>query len=321
MSRARAASKTSRAVKPRKTRQSSPRMSPQVVIVTGMSGAGKSTALHALEDAGFETVDNLPVALLHAVVAAGGGTQRPLAVGIDVRTRDFDAAQLLAAREAMRQHARLQINIVFLDCDNEILGQRYTETRRPHPLADDLPVSVGVETERRLLAPLREHCDLMIDTSRLAPGDMRRILLGQFGHETQRRMQVFLMSFAYRNGLPRDADLVLDVRFLKNPHYVPGLRHKTGLDRQVGAYIAEDPALQTFLDRATAMLEPLLPLYAHEGKSYLTIAVGCTGGQHRSVYVVERLRSWLSGRDVNFDVRHRDLPATRPAPRQTARKG
>jgi UPF0042 nucleotide-binding protein len=280
----------------------------QVVLVTGMSGAGKSSALHALEDAGFETVDNLPVALLQAVSTAGQ-TQRPLAVGIDVRTRDFDASQLLAARDALRKCGPLTVSIVFLDCDNEVIGRRYTESRRPHPLADDLPVAVGVEMERRLLGPLREACDLMIDTSRLAPADLQRILVGQFGHGRERAMHVFLMSFSYRHGLPRDADLVFDVRFLKNPHYVPELKARTGLDRAVGAYIAQDPALATFLDRATGMLSPLLPLYAKEGKSYLTIAVGCTGGQHRSVYVVERLRRWLADQGVAFDVRHRDLPA------------
>jgi UPF0042 nucleotide-binding protein len=240
----------------------------RVVVVTGMSGAGKSSALHALEDGGFETVDNLPVALLPAVVSARG-TGRPLAVGIDVRTRDFDAAALLAARDTLQQRTACRIEIVFLDCDSEVIGRRYTETRRPHPLADDLPVADGIEMERRLLAPLR------------------------------------------------DADLVFDVRFLKNPHYVDALRPLSGLDKPVGTYIAKDPALSTFLGRATAMLAPLLPLYAREGKSYLTIAVGCTGGQHRSVYVVERLRQWLARQSIAFDVRHRDLPAHQSRGRAT----
>ncbi len=280
----------------------------RVTIVTGMSGAGKSSALRALEDSGFETVDNLPVALLSAVAGAGDG---PLAVGIDVRTRDFDATQLVATLNHLRQSTSLPVSIVFLDCDTEILCQRYTETRRPHPMADDLPVAVGVETERRLLAPLREQAELLIDTSRLAPGDLKRILLGQYGGAAQRPLQVFLMSFGYRYGLPRDADLVFDVRFLKNPHYVPELRALSGVDSDVAAFIARDPALAPFLDRLEQFLEPLLALYHAEGKSYLTIAVGCTGGQHRSVYVIERLKAWLAGKNRPLNVRHRDIYASR----------
>jgi UPF0042 nucleotide-binding protein len=278
---------------------------PRLVVVTGMSGAGKSTALHALEDIGFESVDNLPVALFHAVVAAGD--DRSIAIGVDARTRDFDAVQLLRTLDALRQHTRLAISVVFLDCDSEILGQRYTESRRPHPLADEAPVAVGIDIERRLLAPLREHVDLMVDTSRLAPGDLKRIIQGQFGRDAGRHIRVFLMSFGYRHGLPRDADLVFDVRFLKNPHYEKSLKPLTGLDPAVGRFIEQDPAARAFLDRLQGLLEPLIPLYEREGKSYLTIAVGCTGGQHRSVYIVERLKAWLASRNLPFEVRHRDI--------------
>lgn len=283
---------------------STPQGPRRVVIVTGMSGAGKSSALRALEDSGFETVDNLPVALLNAVVTAGNG---PLAVGIDVRTRDFDAGQLVEVIGALRQKTGVPISIVFLDCDSDVLGRRYTETRRPHPLADDLPITVGIETERRLLAPLHEQAELLIDTSRLAPADLKRTLTGHYKHAAQRQMRVFLMSFGYRNGLPRDADLVFDVRFLKNPHYEPELKPLTGMDGEVAAFIAKDAALAPFIDHLTALLEPLLPLYEAEGKSYLTIAVGCTGGQHRSVYVIERLKAWLAGKNRPFDLRHRDV--------------
>jgi UPF0042 nucleotide-binding protein len=279
-----------------------------VTVVTGMSGAGKRTALRALEDSGFETVDNLPVALLRAIVTVG---DRPLAIGIDVRTRDFDVPQLAETLHLLRQTLGLPVSVVFLDCDTEVLCQRYTESRRPHPLADDLPVAVGVETERRLLAPLREQAELLVDTSRLAPADLKRILVGQYGGPTARPLQVFLMSFGYRYGLPRDADLVFDVRFLKNPYYDPLLRPHSGMDREVAAFIAGDGALAPFLDHLVKLLEPLLPLYEAEGKSYLTIAVGCTGGQHRSVYVVERLKAWLDGKNRSFNVRHRDIYASR----------
>ena len=282
-------------------------VTPRVVVVTGMSGAGKSAALHALEDAGFETVDNLPLALLSAVVSAGEGAHGSIAVGIDIRTRDFDATRLIATLDAMRTNAALSASIVFLDCDNEVIGQRYTESRRPHPLADDLPVSVGIETERRLLAPVREHADLVIDTSRLAPTDLKRILLGQYSGSKLRPLQIFLMSFGYRYGLPRDADLVFDVRFLKNPHYVAELKPLTGLNEEIAAFIANDASLSTFLDGLTRLLEPLLPLYEAEGKSYLTIAIGCTGGRHRSVAITERLgRSLRRTRGVELRVRHRD---------------
>ncbi len=281
----------------------------RVLVVSGMSGAGKSSALRALEDAGFETVDNLPVALLSAVVAAGQGN---LAVGIDARTRDFDADALLETLEKLRAATSLPIGIVFLDCDSEILTQRFSETRRPHPSAENLPVSEGIELERRLLAPLSEQAELRLDTSRLSAPDLRRILSGQYGTEA-RPLRVFLMSFGYRYGLPRDADLVFDVRFLKNPHYIPDLKAKTGLERPVGAYIEADAALAPFLEHLTALLDPLLPLYEAEGKSYLTIAVGCTGGQHRSVYVVERLKHWLADKGASFSVRHRDMEANRQA--------
>ena len=286
---------------------SSPR---RVLVVTGMSGAGKSSALRALEDAGYETVDNLPVALLDAVVAAGQGN---LAIGIDARTRDFDAAALLATIENTRAGTGLPIGIVFLDCDSEILNQRFSETRRPHPSAENLPVSEGIELERHLLAPLSEQAEMRIDTSKLSAADLKRILSGQYGGTEAQPLRVFLMSFGYRYGLPRDADLVFDVRFLQNPHYVPDLKAKTGLDRQVGVYIEKDAALATFLERLTALLDPLLPLYEAEGKSYLTIAVGCTGGQHRSVYTVERLKIWLADKGASFSVRHRDMETNRQA--------
>ncbi len=280
---------------------------PRVVVVTGMSGAGKSSALRALEDLHFETVDNLPLALLRAVARSGDHRRGPLAVGIDVRTRDFDAARLLSTIAELQRTAGVTVSIVFLDCDSEILSRRFTETRRPHPLADDLPVATAIEMERRLLTPLHDQADLVVDTSRLPPGELKRILAGQYAGEAKRTLKVFLTSFGFRNGLPRDADLVFDVRFLKNPHYEPDLRPQTGLDAPVGAYIEQDPALAPFINHLIQLLDPLLPLYEAEGKSYLTIAIGCTGGQHRSVYVVERLKAWLTSRGVIFDASHRDV--------------
>jgi RNase adapter protein RapZ len=279
---------------------------PRFVVVTGMSGAGKSVALQALEDVGFETVDNLPVALISAIVTAH--EDHSIAIGVDARTRDFDAQQLLAVIEGLRRHGKMKVGLVFVDADTDALVQRYTETRRPHPMAHERPIADGIEMERRLLAPMRSGVDLLVDTTRLAPADLKRIVQGQFSGTGQRRMQMFLMSFGFRHGLPREADQVLDVRFLKNPHYEPDLRPLTGLDPAVGAYIEKDPAAALFLERATALLEPLLPLYEREGKSYFTMAIGCTGGQHRSVYMVERLKRWFNTLGIPVDVRHRDIP-------------
>ncbi len=293
--------------KPKKAPARAEAPPPRVVVVTGMSGAGKSSALRALEDLHFETVDNLPLALLRAVARSGDHRRGPLAVGIDVRTRDFDAARLLAIIDELERTAGAAVSIVFLDCDSEILSRRFTETRRPHPLADDLPVAAAIEMERRLLTPLHDQADLVVDTSRLPPGDLKRILAGQYAGSAKRALKVFLTSFGYRNGLPRDADLVFDVRFLRNPHYETDLRPLTGLDPPVGAFIEHDSALAPFIDHLTQLLDPLLPLYEAEGKSYLTIAVGCTGGQHRSVYVVERLKAWLAERGITFDTSHRDV--------------
>ena len=283
----------------------------KLLIVTGLSGAGKSAALHALEDLGFDIIDNLPVAMLDAVVTAA--EDNSLAIGIDVRTRGFDALHLLNVLEAISKTRGIKGGIVFLDCDNDILSRRFTETRRPHPLADDTPLSVAIETERGLLAPLREQADLSIDTSRLLPAELKRILIGQYGSSERRALRVFLTSFGFRHGVPRDADLVFDVRFLKNPHYVETMKDKTGLDADVAAYIGEDPSLEPFIERLQDFIAPLLPLYEAEGKSYLTIAVGCTGGQHRSVYVTERLKAYLADIGLEPDVRHRDIHFNRNA--------
>jgi RNase adapter protein RapZ len=278
------------------------------VVVTGLSGAGKSVALQALADVGFETVDNLPVALINAVVTAD--EDHSIAVGVDARTRDFDSGRLLAVIDELRRQNKMNVSLVYIDADTDALVQRYTETRRPHPMAIERPLADGIDMERQLLSALSAGIDLRVDTSKLTPADLKRIVQGQFGTAQKRRMQVFLVSFGYRNGLPRDADVVLDVRFLKNPHYVPELRPLTGLEPAVGQYIECDSATELFWARTTAWLEPLLPLYEREGKSYFTLAIGCTGGQHRSVYIVERLKTWLKALGIPIDVRHRDLPRT-----------
>lgn len=286
----------------------------RVLLVTGMSGAGHSSALKALEDMGYEAVDNLPLSLLPSLVRHEAAAHQPLAIGIDIRTRDFGAAPFLAALDPLASNTGVDLRVVFLDCEDELLRRRYTETRRRHPLAGDRPVIDGIRLERERVSPLRQRADLVIDTSALKVADLRRLLQGHFALDAAPGVSVFVTSFSYRNGLPRDADLVFDVRFLENPHYIPELRNLTGLDAAVGAYIEADPGFAPFLKRLTQLLLPLLPRYDREGKSYLTIAIGCTGGQHRSVYIAERLADWLRRQGKQVGIGHREIaPARAPA--------
>jgi len=284
----------------------------RVLLVTGMSGAGHSSALKALEDLGYEAVDNLPLSLLPSLVSPGPGAHPPLAIGIDVRTRDFGIAPFLAAFDRLAGTSGVDLRVVFLDCEDELLRRRYTETRRRHPLAGDRPVIDGIRLERERVSPLRERADLVIDTSALTVADLRRLLHRHFALDAAPGVSVFVTSFSYRNGLPRDADLVFDVRFLDNPHYDPVLRPLSGLDPTVAARIEADPGFAPFFERLMALLLPLLPRYDREGKSYLTIAIGCTGGQHRSVHVAERLAGALREHGQRVGLGHRDMvPAQR----------
>jgi UPF0042 nucleotide-binding protein len=279
----------------------------RVVIITGMSGAGKTMALKALEDLGWEAVDNLPLSLVGSLVRPGDGVPRPLAVGVDVRTRDFGVAPVLDTIDRLMAQDGLDVHLVFLDCADDVLCRRFTETRRPHPLAVDRPLVDGIRHERSLVSALAARADVTIDTTNQPPAEFRRILAGHFALDQGRGLVVFVTSFAYRNGLPREADLVLDARFLANPHYVPELRPLTGRDPAVAEYVAADPVFPVFFDSLTRLLEPLLPRFAAEGKSYLTIAIGCTGGRHRSVAVAERMADWIRGRGGRVELRHREL--------------
>lgn len=279
-----------------------------VLLVTGMSGAGKSSALKALEDLGFETVDNAPLRLLSALVPARGRAgARALALGVDIRTRDFGAEMFLAELARLSRRRGVAVTLLFMDCDDETLRRRYAETRHRHPLAEDRPLADGIRHERRLLVPLQARADLSIDTTDMAPGDLKRVLAGHFAGDERTSLAVFVTSFAYRRGLPREADLVFDARFLKNPYYDPRFRPLSGLDRQVRAFVRRDAGYGRFLADIARLLKPLLPRFAAEGKSYLTVAIGCTGGRHRSVVVAEALAKWFRGQGARVQVRHRDL--------------
>ena len=284
-----------------------------VLLVTGMSGAGKSSALKAFEDIGYEAVDNVPLSLLSALVKpqqqdfSGPGFQRPIAIGVDIRTRDFAVDSFISELNRMLEENSLEAKVLFIDCDDDELRRRYAETRHRHPLAQDRPVSDGIARERQLVTELRDRADVVIDTTSFGPGQLKRILDGHFGLGRESALSVFVTSFSYRQGLPREADLVFDVRFLANPHYDPDLKKLTGKDAAVGDYIAQDNDFDRFFDNLTGLLSPLLPRYAAEGKSYLTIAVGCTGGRHRSVFIAEKLAEWLQHDGRHIHLLHREL--------------
>ena len=235
-----------------------------------------------------------------------GGGDHAIAIAVDFRQRDFSTEAFDQATAPLAARDDVDLNVVFLDCDNQVLARRFTETRRRHPLAEDRPVMDGIVRERQLLAPIKDRADLLVDTSNLTVAELRALFAGQFRLSGDPGLSVSVLSFSYRQGLPREADLVFDVRFLANPHYVDELRPLTGRDPGVGAYIAADPACEPFLASLTDLLETLLPLYQREGKSYLTVAIGCTGGRHRSVYTAEQLTKRLSVAGHEVQVRHRD---------------
>ena len=292
----------------------SPSHTVRVLLVTGMSGAGKTSALKALEDLGYEAIDNVPLSLIHNLAQPlqpelpVHGERRPIAIGIDIRTRDFGVEAFAKELDHLSRQDGIDTKVLFLDCDSEELRRRYDETRHRHPLAQDRPVADGIALERRMLTPLRERTDVAIDTTGFGPGELKHIIEGHFGEASDHGLSVLVTSFSYRRGLPRDADLVFDVRFLSNPHYDPDLRSLSGLDKAVGDYIVKDEGFEEFFDNLAGFLKPLLPRYTAEGKSYLTIAIGCTGGRHRSVFLAEKLADWLKSEHQNVNVRHRDLP-------------
>lgn len=274
---------------------------PPLLIVTGLSGAGMSSTLKHLQDMGFETFDNFPLTLVEALLADNARGPHPMAIGVDARSRGFSAEELLAVCR------RTSATLVYLTADETELQKRFTETRRRHPLAQDRPPSAGIKIEQELLAPLQAEADHVIDTTGMSIHVHNRMIEGLFGKGVKGHLTITLMSFGFRFGLPREADMVLDVRFLKNPYWEPALKNLTGLDSAVGEYIATDPDFAAFTANAKNLISPLLPRYAAEGKSYLTIAIGCTGGHHRSIYTVEILKPWLEAQGFEISILHRDI--------------
>lgn len=280
-----------------------------ILIVTGVSGAGKSTVLKTLEDLGWEVVDNLPLPLLGRLIGAPGEgeSSRPLALGLGTTTRDFDPERVIARVTELRKHDEVAIGTLFLDCAGGELERRYAETRRRHPLADDRPAADGIARERELLAPLRDWANRLVDTTSLSAHELAGQVRQMFAGGDSDAPVLSVMSFGFARGLPRNADLVFDMRFLQNPHWVAALRPGTGLDADVAAYVAADPAYDEAIGRIEELIALLLPRYRAEGKSYVTVAIGCTGGRHRSVHVADRIGRWLHDRGFSPTVTHRDL--------------
>ena len=279
----------------------------RLFLVTGLSGSGRTSVLKGLEDMGVEAIDNLPLRLLEPLIDGDDGRGAALAVALDMRTRGFDPLEIGALLERLRARDGLVITLIFLECEDEVLLRRFTETRRRHPMADGRPLGEALAAERRHLATLRERADEVIDTTALTGWDLRQLLMQRFAEAVTEDLMITVESFSFRRGLPRAADLVFDVRFLRNPHYVAELRQHPGSDPKVAAFVRGDDGYMPFMDRLIELVDGLIPRYRAEGKSYLTVAVGCTGGRHRSVCVAGDLTRALTEEGHHVTLRHRDV--------------
>ncbi|MEM6489141.1 MAG: RNase adapter RapZ, partial [Pseudomonadota bacterium] len=274
-----------------------------------------TTAINALEDLGFEALNNFPLSLVEALVDDGRGLERPIALGIETRTRGFSPRRLTEIVAGLRRLVdRAQVVLVFLDCDDAVLTRRFSETRRRHPLAPAEDVETGILRERDLMDPVRADADLVIDTSALTPHDLKREIAQRFARGRgggaaagPARLAVTVNSFSYRRGVPQGCDVVLDVRFLRNPYWEPSLRASDGRDPAVQEHVAGDARFEAFFGHVVALMRLLLPAYADEGKVYFSVAFGCTGGRHRSVTVAERLAAALAADGWPASLRHREL--------------
>lgn len=279
----------------------------RILLVTGLSGAGKSTALQVLEDMGWETHDNFPLRLLQGLFSGEAAQPAPIAIGVDSRTRGFDSADIAARCHELSARSDLDFSMLFLDCADREIERRYNETRRPHPLSRAQPVEHGIRAERVLLEPLREIADTVIDTTGFATNQLQQVVREQFAESAQREMTITISSFGFSRGVPPLADLMFDMRFIDNPHWVATLRDKTGLDPEVADYIEQTPQFAPAFGHIAALLRDLVPRYAAQGRSYLNIAFGCTGGRHRSVYSAQAAARVLREAGFSPTVIHRNL--------------
>jgi UPF0042 nucleotide-binding protein len=283
----------------------------RILLVTGMLGAGKTTALRELEDLGWEAIDNFPIRLLNRLVGPESGAKAdinaPLAIGFDSRTRGFAPADIIELVKQLSTRDDLIVTTLFLDCADHELERRYNETRRRHPLASGIPAADGIAAERELLAPLRRWADAVMTTTAYSANQLQQAIREQFGGVSGGVMTVTVSSFGFSRGMPAVADLVFDMRYLDNPHWDPELRELTGQDEAVGAHISADPAFAASFVKIRDLLLDLLPRYAMQGKAYVNIAFGCTGGRHRSVFVAEEIAKALREGGFSPTVRHRNL--------------
>ena len=283
----------------------------RLLLVTGLSGAGKSTALDVLEDMGWETIDNFPVRLLDRLVgepdAGAGAARAPMAIGFDSRTRGFVPSEIIALAKTLAQRPDIALTFMFIDCAGGEVARRYNETRRRHPMAQGRTVIDGIAAERELLEPLRRWAEVVIDTTELTANDLQGHVRELFGDHQATEPSLTISSFGFARGMPPLADLVFDMRFLDNPHWVPGLRELTGLDKAVGEHIAADPAFAAAFTQIRDLLLTLLPRYRAQGKAYVHVAFGCTGGRHRSVFTAERMAQGLREAGFSPTVRHRNM--------------
>lgn len=287
----------------------------RLVLVTGPSGAGRSTAIHVLEDLGFEAIDNLPLSLIPRLLD-GPARPAPLALGLDVRNRDFSAANVIELIDALTRNPRFAPEVLFLDCASDTLIRRYAETRRRHPLADDGSPTDAIRAERDLLTPIRARADVLVDTTDLSPHDLRAELARVFDLRAGKAMSLSVQSFSYKRGVPRGLDMMFDCRFLANPHWVASLRALDGRDAAVRAHVTADPRFAEFFGRVRDLILFLLPAQVDEGKAHLSIGFGCTGGQHRSVTLAEMMADSLAQEGWQVSKRHRELERHHAGPGQ-----